>query len=172
MGRNGRENKGHDAAWLRPSAHNTAGLAAPLTASVSMSRALSPSAPCSFIYKIRGWVLRISSHFKTLLFIAESCYLLALWGFPEENFYKILLLHRNKLYFLPFFGFAIPSFQPQAWGLLFQVFRCYFSCCPWLCLSFLLTRSPAHSCCLLQCQSQRKLSCKSCEPWCWVRTDK
>lgn len=146
-------------------------LVSPLTAYVSLSRAVSPSAPCSFIYKKWGWVLRISSHFKTLLFAPESCYLLALWVFQRKTSMRSLFQIETSFIFslslvLPFPPFSLKS------PLLFQVSQCYFSCCPWLCLSFLLTCSPGHSYCLLQCQSQRKLGCKSCELWCWVRTDK
>lgn len=121
-----------------------------------------PPPPHLFIYNRRGWILRSSSYFRTLPFPPESHYLLALWLFQRKTFIRSLLQGETGL---------IPSSHPHAIFTLSATSVLLFLL-PLTCLSFLLTCSPGHACCLLQCQSQRKWGGKSCESLCWVRADK
>lgn len=171
MERNGRKNKGHDAAWLRTSVQNTASPRVSINCLCVLEQGSERLCPLFLHLQKMGMGPEDLFPFQNLAFRTESCYLLALWVFQRKTSMRSLFQIETSFIFSLSLVLPFPPFSPKS-PLLFQVSQCYFSCCPWLCLSFLLTCSPGHSYCLLQCQSQRKLGCKSCELWCWVRTDK
>lgn len=128
------------------------------------SRACEPLHPRLFTYNRRGWIPRTSSYFRILLFPLKSCCLLALWLFQRKTLIRSLFrVETSWIFPLPLARPYLP-FSPKP-PFLFQLLPCYCSCCHWLCLSFLLTRSPGHSCSLLQCQSQRKLGERVVNPY-------
>lgn len=103
---------------------------------MSSSKSVYPRPSVSFIYKLRGWIVRISSH---LLFLPKSCYLLALWFFQREIFLRSLQVETSFFFLFLCITLSVTS------RLFYFSFHCCFSCCPWLCRPFLLTRSPGHS---------------------------
>lgn len=164
MESNGRKARGRDAARWQTNAHGAA--EPPHTARwpYGLQQGRELLRPRLFTYNRRGWIPRTSSYFRILLFPLYSCCLLALWLFQRKTLIRSLFrVETSWIFPLPLARPYLP-FSPKP-PLLFQLLPCYCSCCHWLCLSFLLTRSPGHSCSLLQCQSQRKLGERAVNPY-------